>query len=198
VALYTAKQLERFALKNARDFVDFQPVMQMKWLRELTLQNIHGMTELPDGLCDLTALVRLSILHQEALTRLPDQIKQLRNLCDLTVSNCGRITRLPESIGQLYMLCSMNLSGCGMLDALPLSLGQLPDLRKIDLSRCGSLDLMTRFECLDGHVSWLMERMRRKYHPPKLLVLVLAARRLRQRHLPDELWTQLILNEYLV
>jgi hypothetical protein len=140
------------------------------------------------------------------LTALPDELGQLLALSYLHVTFCPLLSALPASIGHLTNLRSLSLMGCHRLTDLPVTICNLTALSYLNLVFCDLLQpymfassppaslALQNFKELARHV---VNMMSVRYHPAKLLTLVLIARRWRHRHLPDELWTQLIRDEYL-
>jgi hypothetical protein len=114
-------------------------------------------------------------------------------LKNLDVSGCNSLTGLPESLGRLSSLETLSLVDCHKLTKLPLSFAFLPDTLKFAPSQSVVFPpACTMDEGLPAIKAFLLNR----HHPLKMLLLALAARRRRMRHLPPELW-MLIRDEFL-
>jgi len=147
---------------------------------------------LPDSLGRLGALEALHISDLHFIcpeAEIPESIGNLSRLKVLEISS-RRLTRLPDSIGRLSALCVLNLK-CDRVEVLPDTLCQLDRLEVFFLSPLShALHHVPPF-VKHGPADVLLW-FGRRYAPPKLLLLVLAARTLHANHLSDECWVQLL------
>jgi hypothetical protein len=187
-------------------------LLGMTALQDLSIESCSLLEYIPDFIGELTALRRLAVTCCGAVRAIPASIGQLTRLETLSLASCRSLTAVPHAIGRLKLLSVLNLSGCIILEALPSCIASLPLLRALNLTSCRFVaKLYTRFKNvdtgeylgyyddmfirnnLDEHVLPIMER---SYAPSKLLALVLAARRKRVRHIPDEIWL-MVLTEFV-
>ncbi|KAF8034077.1 hypothetical protein BT93_C0378 [Corymbia citriodora subsp. variegata] len=87
---------------------------------------------LPESICGLKSVSKLSIRKCCYFEKLPDSIGQLESLLELHI-HCSRIRELPHSIGcleRLKVLCIMT----SRLEKLPDSIGRLQSLHQLDVS----------------------------------------------------------------
>lgn len=130
----------------------------------------HTLRALPDEICDLGALRRLS-LDQSKLRQLPKSLGRLQKLEHLNVYQ-NRLERLPASFGELGALRGLSLRSNRLeklpsfaelrsltrvdlaqnrLEALPEGLIDLPDLDRLDVSYNPLRQLPPRFFSLKHH-----------------------------------------------
>jgi hypothetical protein len=140
------------------------------------------MTRLPDSLCRLARLETLVARHCTHLTVLPASLGQLGSLRQLNLENVWRLTSLPDSVSRLASLRTLNLSRCISLRRLPVSMAMLPDGINVNMMGAG-VDFPNPDDFAAVRASLL------QHHPlPRILILVLHARRHCLRTLPPELW----------
>ena len=138
-----------------------QQLQRMKSIDDQSCEDLCVCTyaeSMPESLCKLTTLVRLSLKQCIHLTDLP-QLTHLTQLIDLTLAGCTELRSLPEftELQQLQELqlpnCTsllglpdlpiglktLNLNGCTELQSLTPNLGQLLGLLRLLLDSCTSL-----------------------------------------------------------
>ncbi|KAI6700106.1 hypothetical protein NL676_014430 [Syzygium grande] len=103
----------------------------IKPLRKLSITNCHNFSALPEQIGQLVSLEVVRLNSCTALSRLPDSITTLENLRLLDVSDCLNLSALSDQIGQLGNLERINMKGCPRLSVLPRSIVQLRNLRKV-------------------------------------------------------------------
>jgi Leucine-rich repeat (LRR) protein len=77
---------------------------------------------------------RYSLRLPYGLTMLPEGVGQLSALHKLDLGGCSGLTALPDGVGHLSALQTLDLVGCSGLTALPDALGQLSALQTLDLA----------------------------------------------------------------
>jgi len=131
---------------------------------ELDLSNMD-LTELPDEVCELTALTMLD-LSGNRLASLPESISDLTRLTELNLYD-NKLTGLPESIGRLTALAHLDL-GYNRLTSLVHSIGDLVALVTLDLPRndltrlpnsFGDLTALKRLDLRDNFLETLPESL---------------------------------------
>ncbi|RVW96797.1 TMV resistance protein N [Vitis vinifera] len=78
--------LDRTAIKEIPSSIE-----RLRGLQHLTLINCINLVNLPDSICNLTSLRKLSVQ-----SRIPDGISQLYNLTFLDLSHCKMLQHIPE------------------------------------------------------------------------------------------------------
>ncbi|KAF8034751.1 hypothetical protein BT93_C0917 [Corymbia citriodora subsp. variegata] len=99
-------------------------------LVELHIDYCNDLVTLPDGICEIKPLRKLSITICHNLSSLPKRIGQSASL-EVCISDCLSLSTLPNQIGQLVNLKRMNMRGCLRLSMLPLSIMKLRNLKKV-------------------------------------------------------------------
>ncbi|XP_031496247.1 putative disease resistance protein At5g47280 [Nymphaea colorata] len=121
-------------------------------VRDLEIDYCIDLYELPDTICGISSLEKLSITNLPDLLRLPESIDKLSKLKVLRLHACGTLERLPQSVSQLSELRFLDISNCYSLEAFPEQIGELSSLVKIDMRSCSSItDLpssLVQMECL--------------------------------------------------
>ncbi|KAM3686380.1 hypothetical protein ACJW31_11G194800 [Castanea mollissima] len=85
--------------------IDFlKGLMNMKYLRLLSLQGISGINELPKSVCKLTNLRILDLKACHNLEELPDGIDLLKQLTRLDISECYLLDGIPKGLAHLSKL----------------------------------------------------------------------------------------------
>ena len=85
--------------------IDFlKGLMNMKYLRLLSLQGISKINELPKSLCKLTNLRILDLKACHNLEELPDGVDLLRQLTRLDISECYLLDGIPKGLAHLSKL----------------------------------------------------------------------------------------------
>ena len=173
-------RLQRLDIRCCQDFAMLPTcVARIKTLRVLEIAGCKTFTSLPSSIGDLTELRHLTV------TSLSDQI-------------ASSFTGIPDSIGRLQQLESMSFSFCPALQRLPRTLLSLSSLRELNLNGCPALLLETWMVYIRERVDLIvgpsvdMEQYRRVVMPKlagcRLLTLLVAMRRRRQRSVPSEIW----------
>ncbi|ESW27956.1 hypothetical protein PHAVU_003G247200 [Phaseolus vulgaris] len=110
-------------------------------LLDLNIDYCKDMVRLPDGICDITPLKKLSITNCHKLCSLPREIGQLLNLELLNLSSCTDLEEIPESIQKLSKLRLLDISNCISLPNLPEDIGNLCNLRNLNMTSCARCEL---------------------------------------------------------
>ena len=85
--------------------IDFlKGLMNMKYLRLLSLQGISRINELPKSVCKLTNLRILDLKACHNLEELPDGVDLLRQLTRLDISECYLLDGIPKGLAHLSKL----------------------------------------------------------------------------------------------
>ncbi|KAM4082640.1 hypothetical protein ACJW30_11G190800 [Castanea mollissima] len=85
--------------------IDFlKGLMNMKYLRLLSLQGISGINELPKSVCKLTNLRILDLKACHNLEELPDGMDLLKQLTRLDISECYLLDGIPKGLAHLSKL----------------------------------------------------------------------------------------------
>lgn len=190
-ALLTATNITDMTLSFNEPVNSVAFIGTMPWLRYLSIERA-SFEQLPLEICTLQHLRRLTIRGCANLQEMPSKLTLLKNMKKLCVFNCERLTALPDSIGHMTSLTYLDVSWTG-IRKLPGTFGCLTALTTFKRDGCCNLKPIFPYNyTANDIVNW----MQRSYEPAKVLMLILIARRRRQRHLPDELWTILILNEF--
>ncbi|CAM6108809.1 unnamed protein product [Calypogeia fissa] len=108
-------------------------------LRILSLDNIQGPARLPQKLCCLSQLKKLT-LRSLQLTGLPHSFGNLSALKHLVLDHCEEVVELPESFGKLSSLATLHIQNCSRLQRLPDNFGQLIALKKLVIIRAYELE----------------------------------------------------------
>ena len=87
----------------------------------------------------LPNLEELNIDYCNDLVGLPDTICNLFRLKKLSITNCHKLSALPKDIGKLDMLEVLRLRSCTDLVKLPCSIMDLGSLSFLDISDCFSM-----------------------------------------------------------
>lgn len=106
---------------------------------EIEIDCCPDLVQLPDGLCDLVLLKKLSITSCNELSELPEELGKLKNLKVLRLNSCTTLEKLPESIGDLHELSFLDISDCLSIEALPERIGELRSLRTFHMRGCRGL-----------------------------------------------------------
>ncbi|KAF3781336.1 Disease resistance protein [Nymphaea thermarum] len=121
-------------------------------VRDLEIDYCTDLDELPDTICGISTLEKLSITNFPDLLRLPESIDKLSKLKVLRLQACGTLERLPQSVSQLSKLRFLDISNCYSLGAFPDEIGKLSSLEKIDMRSCSGIEelppSLVQMECL--------------------------------------------------
>ncbi|KAJ7951221.1 NBS-LRR disease resistance protein [Quillaja saponaria] len=108
-------------------------------LEEMNVDYCNDVVNLPEWLCDIIFLTKLSITNCHKLSSLPEQISKLENLEVLRLNSCTDLEELPDSISSLHRLSILDISYCVSLRKLPDNFGDLHGLRKVYMNCCGRI-----------------------------------------------------------
>ncbi|XP_034697176.1 probable disease resistance protein At5g66900 [Vitis riparia] len=114
------------------------PVM-LPNLKEINIDSCNDLVGLPEWLCDLVQLRKLSISNCHKPSTLPEGMGRLGNLEVLRLHACTKLVGLPDSIASLHNLTFLDISGCFRMRELPKQMGELCRLRKLYMRRCSRL-----------------------------------------------------------
>ncbi|KAF8025812.1 hypothetical protein BT93_F2593 [Corymbia citriodora subsp. variegata] len=116
----------------------------MPKLVELHIDYCNDLMSLPNDICEIKLMKKLSITNCHNLSALPDQIGQLASLEVVRLNSCTKLSQLPNSIGDLRKLISLNIFDCLSLSTLPNEIGQLVNLKRMDMRGCLRLSVLPR------------------------------------------------------
>ncbi|XP_004288077.1 PREDICTED: probable disease resistance protein At5g66900 [Fragaria vesca subsp. vesca] len=108
-------------------------------LEELNIDYCNDFVGLPDTICNLVRLRKLSITNCHKLSALPKEIGKLDMLEVLRLRSCTDLVKLPCSVMNLGSLSFLDISDCFSIVELPEDIGDLSGLRKINMSQCSRL-----------------------------------------------------------
>ncbi|KAF8020247.1 hypothetical protein BT93_G0833 [Corymbia citriodora subsp. variegata] len=116
----------------------------MPKLVELHIDYCNDLMSLPNDICEIKLMKKLSITNCHNLSALPDQIGQLASLEVVRFNSCTNLLQLPNSIGNLRKLISLNIFDCLSLSTLPNEIGQLVNLKRMNMRGCLRLSELPR------------------------------------------------------
>ncbi|WIA40991.1 hypothetical protein OEZ86_004634 [Tetradesmus obliquus] len=116
-----------------------ESVCSLSQLQRLSLDGCNCLRQLPEGFGSLSGLQELSLAGCSNLRDLPQNLGGLTSLCSLSLRGCVYLIQLPESLGELSSLHTLSLEGCKSLTQLPDSVGQLAKLARLSLAGCSGL-----------------------------------------------------------
>ncbi|PRQ55606.1 putative powdery mildew resistance protein, RPW8 [Rosa chinensis] len=124
--------LEEMNIDYSKDLLELpDELCNLIWLKKLSITNCHKLSVLP---YEIGGLINLEVLRLRACTNLeilPRSIKHLKKLNVLDIANCVSIVELSEDIGELSSLRKINMRQCSRLQELPLSVWDLKQLEKV-------------------------------------------------------------------
>ncbi|AES94769.1 putative powdery mildew resistance protein, RPW8 [Medicago truncatula] len=109
-------------------------------LVELSIDYCNDLIKLPDELCNITTLKKLSITNCHKLSLMPRDIGKLENLEVLRLCSCSDLEEMPESVAGLNKLCCLDISDCVTLSKLSNDIGDLKKLEKFYMKGCSNLN----------------------------------------------------------
>ncbi|KAI3437397.1 uncharacterized protein J3R85_005378, partial [Psidium guajava] len=113
-------------------------------LEELDIDYCNDLVTLPDGICEIKPLRKLSITNCHNLSALPEQIGQFASLEVIRLNSCTNLLQLPDSIRSLQNLRFLDIPDCLNLSALPDQIGQAINLERINMRGCRRLSGLPR------------------------------------------------------
>ncbi|XP_059623784.1 probable disease resistance protein At5g66900 isoform X1 [Cornus florida] len=105
-------------------------------LVEINIHCCSDLVELPDRLCDIICLKKLSITKCHGLDALPERLGRLTNLEVLRLHSCTGLKGLPESVVSLHKLRILDISDCLNISELPIRIGELRGLETLNMRGC--------------------------------------------------------------
>ncbi|KAI6700098.1 hypothetical protein NL676_014422 [Syzygium grande] len=124
--------LEELDIDYCNDLVTLPDgICEIKPLRKLSITNCHNFSALPEQIGLLASLEVIRLNSCTNLPQFPDSIRCLQNLRFLDISDCLNLSALPDQIGQMINLERINMKGCLRLSGLPRSIVKLRNLRKV-------------------------------------------------------------------
>ncbi|KAK9948826.1 hypothetical protein M0R45_004386 [Rubus argutus] len=108
-------------------------------LEEMNIDYCSDLVELPDDLCILIHLKKLSITNSHKLSALPEKIGELVNLEVLRLRSCSDLSELPSSVRKLEKLKFLDISNCFRIKELPEYIGEMCCLEKLNMRQCSRL-----------------------------------------------------------
>ncbi|CAI8588808.1 unnamed protein product [Vicia faba] len=125
--------------KNTFESCSIQISDAMPNLVELSIDYCNDLIKLPDGICNITTLKKLSITNCHKLSALPQDLEKLENLEVLRLCSCSDLVDMPKSVGGLNKLRCLDISDCVNLPKLPDDIGDLQRLEKFYMKGCSKL-----------------------------------------------------------
>ncbi|KAF8012522.1 hypothetical protein BT93_I0625 [Corymbia citriodora subsp. variegata] len=113
-------------------------------LQELDIDYCNDLVRLPEGICEIKSLRKLSITNCHNFSALPKQIGQLTSLEVVRLNSCTGLSQLPDSIRSLHNVRLLDISECLNLIALPNQIGQMVNLNRINMRGCLKLSSLPR------------------------------------------------------
>ncbi|KAL5752867.1 hypothetical protein ACOSP7_023054 [Xanthoceras sorbifolium] len=110
-------------------------------LLEFEIDYCNDLEELPDGLCDIVSLKKLSITNCHKLSTLPEGIDKLVNLEVLRLASCTELSELPDMVTELSNLKFLDISDCLTIENLPTQIGKLRSLEMLCMGGCSISEL---------------------------------------------------------
>ncbi|XP_048136718.1 disease resistance protein RPV1-like [Rhodamnia argentea] len=107
-------------------------------LKKLVLERCTSLTQVPESIGSLNALVHLNLEGCSKLVGLPKDVSGLGNLEELILSGCTNLEKLPEDMDSMKSLKLLLLDGTP-IKRLPEKIFHLTKLEKLHLNRCTSL-----------------------------------------------------------
>ncbi|CAJ1929771.1 unnamed protein product [Sphenostylis stenocarpa] len=143
-SLCILKSLQKLSLhmcniRQAFEGCSIQISDAMPNLVEMSIDYCNDLVKLPDGLCNITPLKKLSITNCHKLSALPQDIAKLENLEVLRLCSCSDLVEMPDSVKGLNKLNCLDISDCVSLTKLPDDIGELKKLEKLYLKSCSKL-----------------------------------------------------------
>ncbi|KAL6220459.1 hypothetical protein ACLB2K_008215 [Fragaria x ananassa] len=108
-------------------------------LEELNIDYCNDLVGLPERICNLVRVRKLSITNCHRLSALPKEIGKLDMLEVSRLMSCTDLVKLPCSIMNLGSLNFLDISDCFSIVELPEDIGDLSGLRKINMRQCSRL-----------------------------------------------------------
>jgi Leucine-rich repeat (LRR) protein len=138
------KNLQKLSLhmcntRNAFESCSIQISDAMPNLVELSIDYCKDLIKLPDGLCNITTLKKLSITNCHNISVIPQDIGKLGNLEVLRLCSCSGLKEMPNYVAGLNKLCCLDISNCVSLSKLPKDIGELQKLEKLSMKGCSNL-----------------------------------------------------------
>ncbi|WJX55439.1 hypothetical protein P8452_41207 [Trifolium repens] len=128
--------------RNAFESCSIKISDAMPNLVELSIDYCKDLIKLPDGLCNITTLKKLSITNCHKLSAIPQDIGKLENLEVLRLCSCSDLEEMPESIAGLTKLRCLDISDCVSLPKLPDDIGELQKLEMLSMKGCSKLSVL--------------------------------------------------------
>ncbi|KAH9307780.1 hypothetical protein KI387_035691, partial [Taxus chinensis] len=116
-------------------------------LKNLTLDGLKTMEELPEEVCGLPSLSKLCMNEWHSLECLPESFGQLKILRYLELSNCLKLEELPPSFQLLRALEHLDLRGVRNLKRLPYGFTRLSALKTLILDGWDKLEELPEQVC---------------------------------------------------
>ncbi|KAL3678343.1 hypothetical protein R1sor_021299 [Riccia sorocarpa] len=123
------------------------PSCHLNLLRELRLEDLPALVDLPDTFGGLASLEALTIERCSALKKLPEGFGGLSKLRELSMRRCSKLEMLCESFSNLSQLRQLRLEDLPELKTLPVTMGDLSCLEDVALWQCAIKDLPGNLAC---------------------------------------------------
>ncbi|KAL3678341.1 hypothetical protein R1sor_021297 [Riccia sorocarpa] len=115
------------------------PYCHLELLRELRLEDLPALMELPDTFGGLASLEALTIQRCSALKKLPEGFGRLSKLRELSILHCSKLEKMCESFSSLPQLRQLRLEDLPELKTLPVTMAGLSSLEHVALRQCDAI-----------------------------------------------------------
>lgn len=132
------KNLLIINLRGCSNLASIPDLSASRSLKKLVLKRCTRLTQVPESIGSMNALVHLNLERCTELVGLPKNVSGLKNLEELILSGCANLKELPEDIDSMKSLKLLLLDGTP-IKKLPEKIFHLTQLEKLHLNRCTSL-----------------------------------------------------------
>jgi len=122
-----------FTESPKRDGFITPEIVYLQNLKDLTLERILGLKEIPLEITRLKKLQSLKLIGL-SIIRVPEEIGQLTNLKEFVIASAFKVKSLPFSIIELPNLETLIIESCLRLETLPISQKPHHNLKKLVIS----------------------------------------------------------------
>ncbi|XP_078158079.1 putative disease resistance protein RGA4 [Carex rostrata] len=131
--IFSLYSLQNLSLEECSLIVLPRKIGNLISLEELIINGCVKLEVLPESLCQLKTLRKLSICSCDKIKELPNNIGNVVSLEELRIECCSGLRVLPGSLCQLKALRKLCLIECMLLGELPSDIGSLTDLKTLKI-----------------------------------------------------------------